>query len=87
MQKTDTSKEVGIGIQMENLARRKILKKKKILKGRRGKKDGLVQGKINWFMSLGSSQVTQVEQARQPKRKQVDKVDNSNTITKHQKKK
>ena len=73
--------EVGIGIQMENLAGRRILK------GRRGKKDGLVQGKINWFMSLGSSQVTQVEQARQPKRKQVDKVDNRNTITKHQKKK
>ena len=57
------------------------------LVGLRGKKDGLVQTQINWFMSLGDSQITQVEQARQPKRKQGDMVVSKNTITKRQRKK
>ena len=60
---------------------------RKVLKGKRGKKDGLVQTQINWFLSLGGSQVTQVEQARQPKRKQGDMVVSKNTITKRQRKK
>ena len=51
------------------------------------KKDGLVQTQINWFMSLGDSQFTQVKQARQPKRKQGNMVVSKNTITKRQRKK
>jgi hypothetical protein len=75
----ETKKLMNVGI--ENLAPRKVLK------GKRGKKDGLVQTKIDWFLSLRESQVTQVEQARQPKRKQGDMLVSKNTITKRQRKK
>ena len=62
-----TSKIIYIGLI-------KILKQ--ILKGRRGKKDGLVRANINWFISFSSPQVTQVEQTHHHKApgKKVDQI-------------
>ena len=81
----DNEEEKGtntkMNVDIEKLAPRKVLK------GKRGKKDGLVQTQISWFMSLGDSQSTQVEQARQPKRKQGDMVVSKKIITKRQRKK
>ena len=67
--------EISSGRNMTSKVEVKQLNTRKILKGGRGKRKpgGLVQTRIEKFMTL--SHITQVEQGRSPKRKQVDLED------------
>jgi hypothetical protein len=72
---------------MPNMMEGRQNTQRKILKGGRGKSKAgrLVQAKMEMFMTI--SQVTQVEQGRPPKRKQVDMGDKQSSGMKYARKK